>query len=561
MPTHRDTSPSNRRAAPWLFLVWMAGCAGAQPMTDATTIHNDVLRAINGVRSAQNLPPLQYDTVLNQTAKARSVEAASEGASKPVNNRLPALTQAGSFARFALSHEVTVGALEFVPQALVSNPVSKSKISHPSLTHLGFGYQSVRGKLFAVIDLARLVPNIDKKAAGKTLEQRLEEKRTLNSVDPLTVRSELSSIAEDIATQFMAGADTSDGLIAVSQSKLNAATFALGRVTINFQVASTLDSVLIPERTSDPALAYVGYGLAQGNHPDHEPGSLAVVILLAEPQTAHNASRKITNLPPPKAVLKSKIRTDKSLTEQAWTATLTGNHTKAAKLFEQAYKRQKQPALLYEAARAHARNGDDATALKQMRNYAPKVTGEEKKKAEEMIARLEKGESIFTASRQEMMSTEAKRFFVMGQTLFERGEWDGAVDAFQQAYQYSAHPEIIYNIGLAHLRAGRLGEALNFFGEYQRLVPEASSVEQAKQLFEIGVELYATGQFESASRQFAMAYGFLPFPELVYNMGLCYKAMGDRKKAIRFFKEYLINDLDEGTRKEVEAIVEELQSE
>jgi len=347
----------------------------------------------------------------------------------------------------------------------------------------------------------------------------------------------------------------------MSQSKLNAATFALGRVTIHFQVASDLDSVLIPERTSDPALAYVGCGVAQGNHPDHEPGSLAVVILLAEPQTAHNASRKISNLPPPKGVRKSIIRTDKSLTEQAWTATLTGNHTKAAKLFEQAYRRQKQPALLYEAARAHARNGDTDSALKKMREYTTKVKGEEKTHGEAMIARLEKGESIFTASKQEIMSTEAKRFFVMGQTLFEQGEWDGAVDAFQQAYQYSAHPEIIYNIGLAHLRAGRLGDALNFFGEFQRQVPEASSVEQAKQLFEIGVELYATGQFESASRQFAMAYGFLPFPELVYNMGLCYKAMGDKKKAIRFFREYLINDLEDDTRKEVEAIVEELQSE
>ena len=57
----------------------------------------------------------------------------------------------------------------------------------------------------------------------------------------------------------------------------------------------------IPERASDPKLGYVGIGLAQGNHPDHEAGALAVVLLLTEPQSEHDARRNVSNLPPPKA--------------------------------------------------------------------------------------------------------------------------------------------------------------------------------------------------------------------------------------------------------------------
>jgi tetratricopeptide (TPR) repeat protein len=335
---------------------------------------------------------------------------------------------------------------------------------------------------------------------------------------------------------------------------------AFGRVTVNFQVASDFDSVAIPERASDPKLGYVGIGMAQGNHPDHEPGSLVVVMLLTEPQADHDARREISNVPPPKAAPKAQNTSNKPLTDQAWLATLTGNHQKAAKLFEKAYRTQKNPLLLYEAARAHARDENMTSALSQMRRYAELAVGNNKKNAKKMVARLEKGETIFTATKKEKMSVEAKRFFVIGQSLFQREEWDGAVDAFQQAYKYSQHAEIIYNIGLTHLRAGRIGDALGFFEEYQRLIPEATNVDEAQQLFDIGVKLYQQKQFESASRHFAMAYGFLPFPELVYNMALCYKAMGENKKAIRFFQEFLSNDLTQKERRAVEAIVQELRS-
>jgi tetratricopeptide (TPR) repeat protein len=311
--------------------------------------------------------------------------------------------------------------------------------------------------------------------------------------------------------------------------------------------------------TSDPALESVGVGLAQGNHPEHEAGSIAVALLVAAPQKAHEAERGALEIPPPKAVPSQRELGRKgSAVDRAWIATLTGSHRRAARLFKQAYKKSKDPQLLYEAARAHARDGNIKAALSEMKKYSGLVEGEDKIKALDMVARLELGETIFATSKEEKMSTETKRFFVIGQRLFEQGEWDGAIDAFQQAYTYTKHPDIIYNIGLTHLRAGRVGEALRFFDEYQRHVPEASNVGQARQLFDIGLELYKAGQFEAASRHFAMTYAFMAFPELVYNLALCHKAMGENDKAVRFLREFLDTDPPEKDRAEAQKMIDDL---
>jgi tetratricopeptide (TPR) repeat protein/uncharacterized protein YkwD len=538
----------------------LVGCGATQMGLTKADFPERVLNKINSVRGFRDLPPLEFNKVLNQTAAARVKEVAATGKVAPVNNRLPALIKAGSYARFALSHEIVSESYKDAIQTIIEAPLSKSKILHPSITHMGLGFEKQGGKVYVVIDFARIAPPVDFKTAKKALVDQLEQKRLLNSVDPLEEKDTLSDIAAQTARDYMAQKGSMDALISEAQAKVGGSTVAFGRVTVNFQVVPDLASVTIPERTSDPKLGFLGIGMAQGNHPDHEPGALAVVMLLTEPQTDHDATRNFSNVPPPKAVPKDQGDPNKPLAEQAWLATLTGNHQKAAKLFEKAYRTHKNPAFLYEAARANARDENTAAALSQMRQYAGLVTGKDRKKAEEMVKQLEKGETIFTATKKEKMSAEAQRFFVMGQSLFQRGEWDGAVDAFQQAYQYSQHPEIIYNIGLTHLKAGRIGDALEFFEEYQRLIPQATNVEEAQQLFDIGVKLYQQGQFESASRHFAMAYGFLPFPELVYNMALCYKAMGEKEKSIRFFQEYLGNDLPQKERRDVEAIVQELRS-
>jgi hypothetical protein len=556
----------NRGAAFVLFcFAWalgpLPGCGGTQrPGWEAD--ERTVVEAINAGRTEQGLPPLAVDADLARAARERVDLVAARNAVEPDATPLPRIVAAGCYARFAMSHEARGPSVAAAGGAIVANPLAASKARHPSLTHLGVAFAKTREAAFVVIDMARLVPRLEPGPAREAVAARIREKRVSNSALPLEWNAGLDRLAASVAEGFMAGGGDSNALIAEAQGQIAAESFAMGRVIVTFQVAGSLDAIVIPERTSDPALAFAGLGLAQGNHPDHEAGAVAVALFLAEPQTSHDAARELPDLPPPRAIPTGGAAAGKgSLADQAWVATLAGNHRKAAALFEKAFAKAKQPALLYEAARAHARDGNTRAALAAMLRYADLVDGEEQAQAAGLAATLERGESIFPSSGEAQLSVEAQRFLLIGKRLFEQGEWDGAIDAFQQAYSYAQHPDIIYNIGLTHVRAGRVGEALNFFEEYQRSVPAARNVEEAQQLFSIGVELYRVRQFEAASRHFAMAYAVLPIPDLVYNLALCRKALGQKAEARRLLREFIDSGPSPKDRADAEGLLRELEPE
>jgi tetratricopeptide (TPR) repeat protein/uncharacterized protein YkwD len=539
------------------FAALAAGCGASMRGADRARPDQGVADSLNAARTAAGLKPLERSDALDATATAAARAAGASG-NLTDSTPLPRIVAAGCYARFALSHAAKGKSPAAAMAALLADPLGRSKVSHASLTHFGLGYDPASDVLVA--DFARLVPRLDASAAEAEIRNRIAGSRKRSSASPLTPDPKLDSAAKRVAVDYMAGKGTSDALIEAAQKDVSGAGFSFGRVTIAFQVVGDTLDLTIPERTNDPALAFLGVGMAQGTLAAHEPGSIALVLFLAEPQGAHADERPRSDLPPPKAVPSGGAGAAKgSLVDQAWVLTLVGNHEKAAALFEQAYRKSKAPDLLYEAGRALARAEKNERATAVLREYVGLVSGEEKAKAEEMIAKLERGESIFDTSESSAMSLEAKRFFVIGQRLFEQGEWDGAIDAFQQAYTYAPHPDLLYNIGLAHLKAGRVGVALDFFTEYQRLVPQASNVEQAKQMFDLGVELYRVGQFEAASRRFAMAYAFMPVPDLVYNLALCHKAMGESEEAVRLLQEFLDANPDTADRASVEAMIAEMR--
>jgi len=538
------------------FAALAAGCGASTRGDDRARPDQDVADSLNAARTAAGLKPLDRSGALDATAAA-GARAAGRSGKLTDSTPLPRLVSAGCYARFALSHAAKGKSPAAAIAALLADPLGRSKVTHASLTHFGLGYDQDSGVL--VVDLARLVPPLDAGVAETEIRNRVAGSRKRSSAEPLAPDANLDRMAKRVAVDYMAGKGTSDALINAAQKEVGGSTFSFGSVTIAFQVVGDTLDLTIPERTNDPSLAFLGVGMAQGSLAAHEPGSIALVLFLAEPQGAHSEDRTRSDLPPPKAVPSGGAGTAKgSLVEQAWVLTLVGNHVKAASLFEQAYRKSKTPTLLYEAGRAHARAGKNERAVAALKEYAGLVSGDEKAKAEEMIAKLEGGQSIFDTSANAAMSLEAKRFFVIGQRLFEQAEWDGAIDAFQQAYAYAPHPDLLYNIGVAHLKAGRIGTALDFFAEYQRLVPQASNVEQAKQMFDLGVELYRVGQFEAASKRFAMAYAFMPIPDLVYNLALCHKAMGETAQAVRLLQEFLDANPDTADRASVEAMIGEM---
>jgi tetratricopeptide (TPR) repeat protein len=65
----------------------------------------------------------------------------------------------------------------------------------------------------------------------------------------------------------------------------------------------------------------------------------------------------------------------------------------------------------------------------------------------------------------------ATELFENGKELYSEGSYDAAIAAFRRAYQASGDPVLLYNIALAHDRAGRYDEAIEYFGYYRAFAP------------------------------------------------------------------------------------------
>lgn len=61
----------------------------------------------------------------------------------------------------------------------------------------------------------------------------------------------------------------------------------------------------------------------------------------------------------------------------------------------------------------------------------------------------------------EAKKRKAKRFVDAGLVHHEQGEYEEAIRWFRKAYELIPHPQLLYNIGLAHRMAGRRQSALD----------------------------------------------------------------------------------------------------
>ena len=83
----------------------------------------------------------------------------------------------------------------------------------------------------------------------------------------------------------------------------------------------------------------------------------------------------------------------------------------------------------------------------------------------------------------------------------------------------------------------------------------------AKRYFTRGEKLFALGKFEQAIEQYQKAYEAKPFPAFLFNIGQCYRNLGDYDAAIFSFKKYLKLAPDADNRAEVEEYIADLESE
>jgi hypothetical protein len=80
----------------------------------------------------------------------------------------------------------------------------------------------------------------------------------------------------------------------------------------------------------------------------------------------------------------------------------------------------------------------------------------------------------------------ARQEFIEGRKDYKSSDFSNAADHFLTAYELSNRTELLYNIGKAYRKAGRLVDAEHYFRKYLRRMPEAQNADEVgTQLVEI----------------------------------------------------------------------------
>jgi tetratricopeptide (TPR) repeat protein len=88
---------------------------------------------------------------------------------------------------------------------------------------------------------------------------------------------------------------------------------------------------------------------------------------------------------------------------------------------------------------------------------------------------------------------------------------------------------------------------------------EDTATKAAKRHFDRGEKLFALGKFDDALDEYQKAFDAKPIPDFLFNIGQCYRNLGDYDQAIFSFKKYLKLEPDAPDRDKVEKLIDELE--
>lgn len=91
---------------------------------------------------------------------------------------------------------------------------------------------------------------------------------------------------------------------------------------------------------------------------------------------------------------------------------------------------------------------------------------------------------------------------------------------------------------------------------------EQSDEQTAAKHFAEGRRLYTEGKYQEAIKELLQAYELRPAPPILLNVGRTYEKLGDKKKALEFYRKFLLKArLVDPNRKMVEGLVAKLEKE
>jgi outer membrane receptor for ferrienterochelin and colicin len=84
---------------------------------------------------------------------------------------------------------------------------------------------------------------------------------------------------------------------------------------------------------------------------------------------------------------------------------------------------------------------------------------------------------VLTPSAHADERTDARREFRQGMQMVAEGQYDEGIKHLERAYDILPHPNVLYNIALAHTYAGRADAAVYYFERYKETAPSADAAE------------------------------------------------------------------------------------
>jgi tetratricopeptide (TPR) repeat protein len=108
---------------------------------------------------------------------------------------------------------------------------------------------------------------------------------------------------------------------------------------------------------------------------------------------------------------------------------------------------------------------------------------------------------------------------------------------------------LILSLALPIITSGRVARA-----------DDTPAVREAKHHFERGEKLYALAKFSEAIDEYQKAFDAKPIPAFLFNIGQCYRNLGDYDAAIFSYRKYLKLAPDAENRDQVEQLIADLEA-
>ena len=86
-----------------------------------------------------------------------------------------------------------------------------------------------------------------------------------------------------------------------------------------------------------------------------------------------------------------------------------------------------------------------------------------------------------------------------------------------------------------------------------------AAMRAARRHFERGEKLFALGKFDDALEEYQEAFDAKPIPDFLFNIGQCYRNLGDYDQAIFSFKKYLRLEPDAPNKDAVDKLIADLE--